>query len=73
MIIIEREMKVTESTTTHNDCWCQASFNSNGNITLRNYDNCDKEKDEIIILSQQETRAIFNLIKELKRHDMLPF
>lgn len=71
MKIIKREMKATESTT-EIDYYSQASFNSNGNITLRNY-TTNKDKDEIIILSNEETRAIFNLIKELKKHDMLPF
>ena len=71
MKIIKRELKSTESTT-EIDYYSQASFNSNGNITLRNY-TTDKDKDEIIILSNEETRAIFNLIKELKKHDMLPF
>lgn len=41
--------------------YCQASFNSNGNITLRNYDRANKNKDEIIILSNSETKALFDL------------
>ena len=55
---------------------CQASFNSNGNITLRNYDREHKNQDEIIILSREETRALFKLFNEIgqmsKKYD-LPF
>ena len=47
---------------------CQASFNSNGNITLRNYDKSDKNRDEIIILSQSETEALFKLFYEMKQN-----
>ena len=55
---------------------CQASFNSDGLITLRNYDIQDKESDEIIILSHEETNAIFKLFSRIgtmnKNYD-LPF
>lgn len=55
---------------------CQASFNSDGNITLRNYDRSNKNKDEIIILSQSETKALFELFSKMgqkyKSYD-LPF
>ena len=44
---------------------CQASFNSDGNITLRNYDRSDKSKDEIIILSEAETCAIMKLMSKI--------
>lgn len=56
--------------------YCQASFNSDGNITLRNYDRSNKNKDEIIILSQSETEALFELFNKMgqkcRRYD-LPF
>ena len=56
--------------------YCQASFNSDGNITLRNYDRSNKDKDEIIILSQSETKAVFELFSKMgqvqKNYD-LPF
>lgn len=56
--------------------YCQASFNSDGNITLRNYDRSNKDKDEIIILSNSETEALFALFSRIgqktKNHD-LPF
>jgi len=56
--------------------YCQASFNSDGVITLRNYDRSNKDKDEIIILSNTETEAIFALFSRIgqknKNYD-LPF
>lgn len=56
--------------------YCQASFNSDGNITLRNYDRSNKNKDEIIILSESETKALFTLFSKMgqkyKYYD-LPF
>ena len=45
--------------------YCQASFNSDGNITLRNYDRSNKNKDEIIILSNSETKALFELFSKM--------
>ena len=53
---------------------CQASFNSDGNITLRNYDRSNKDKDEIIILSNSETEALFLLFSKMGRKNInLPF
>ena len=55
---------------------CQASFNSDGRITLRNYDISDKSKDEIIVLSDSETDALFELFSKItakKRCYQLPF
>jgi hypothetical protein len=56
--------------------YCQASFNSDGNITLRNYDRSNKNDDEIVILSNSETKALFELFSKLgqvnKNYD-LPF
>lgn len=82
MKIIKREMTVKDQAATaeHNIDeylpYCQASFNSDGNITLRNYDRSNKNKDEIIILSTAETEALFALFskigQKLKNHD-LPF
>lgn len=72
MKIIKREMtKTAEPIKTGNDDidtylpYCQASFNSDGNITLRNYDRANKNKDEIIILSQTETQALFELFSKM--------
>ena len=55
---------------------CQASFNSDGNITLRNYDRGNKNSDEIIILSTEETDALFRLFSQIgvkSRAYTLPF
>ena len=53
---------------------CQASFNSDGCLTLRNYDRCDKANDEIIILTDDETQAIVRLFRKMKPlSDCLPF
>lgn len=82
MLRIKRNMTVIECETTANNNFdeylphCQASFNSDGNITLRNYDNSNKNKDEIIILSNSETEALFALFsrigQKIKNYD-LPF
>ena len=56
--------------------YCQASFNSNGNITLRNYDRANKNDDEIIILSNSETNALFELfsrLRQINKNYDLPF
>lgn len=45
---------------------CQASFNSDGNITLRHYDPYHKGNDEILVFSRNETRAIFKLFSQFK-------
>ena len=75
MKIINREMKVTEAITdnSNNYSYCQASLNSDGNITLRNYYIRDKASDEIIILSAKETKAIFNLMRVINGETSLPF
>ena len=82
MIVIKRNMNVTEAIKTADNNineylpYCQASFNSDGNITLRNYDRSDKNKDEIIILSDSETNALFALFSKMgqkyKNYD-IPF
>lgn len=78
MKIINREMKSEVITTdkSQNSLYCQASFNSDGAITLRNYDINNKDSDEIIILSGEETYAIIQLFSRLgtmiKNHN-LPF
>lgn len=68
MKIIDREMKVNESITdkSNNSLSCQASFNSDGVLTLRNYNRWDKNSDEIIIFSREETLAIVELFKAIK-------
>lgn len=74
MIVIEREAQARAITTDKNLLNCQASINSDGNITLRNYDARNKNSDEIIILSDKETQAIFKLMKVIGRNSNdLPF
>lgn len=78
MKIIDREMKSKVITTKKGELAldCQASFNSDGYITLRNYTVEDKESDEIIVLSAEETQAIIKLFKNLAksfRCEVLPF
>lgn len=83
MKIIKRKMETpTEPIAIGNDDrdtylpHCQASFNSDGNITLRNYDRANKDNDEIIILSNSETDALFELFSQMSRKNKnytLPF
>lgn len=76
MVIIERDISTKKSETNKGNrlLYCQASLNSDGQITLRNYD--DYSSDEIIILSTKETNAIFSLFSRIgqkqKNYD-LPF
>lgn len=69
MKIIDREMKVVESCTDKSNysLKCQASFNSDGVLTLRNYNIEDKNSDEIIIFSREETNAIVELFRAIKQ------
>lgn len=78
MKIINRQMKsesfLSERSRKSTDC--QASFNSDGVITLRNYIEGEPERDEIIILSAAETQAIqqlFSKIGLMARNYTLPF
>lgn len=77
MIIIDREMKAVESITakSNHSRKCQASFNSDGVLTLRNYNVEDKNSDEIIIFSREETLAVVKLFSEFKRLNVpdIPF
>ena len=78
MKIIDREMTVKEIITdkSNHSLYCQASFNSDGNITLRNYNINNKNSDEIIVLSAEETQAIIHLfshIGRMARNNTLPF
>ena len=77
MKLIDREMVAKEQITDKSNTmlYCQASINSDGVITLRNYDIQNKNSDEIIILSAEETQAIFDLFRMLgnKFKSGLPF
>lgn len=69
MKLIDREMKAVEAITvkSNHSLKCQASFNSDGVLTLRNYNMEDKNSDEIIILSREETTAIVELFRAIGR------
>ena len=71
MTIIDRTMtsKVTTTEKGQHSLFCQASFNSDGYITLRNYNLPDKSQDEIIVLSAEETKAVIDLFR--KMHSMI--
>ena len=74
MLILNRQIRVVEEKTTnkkYNNS--QASINSSGCITIRNYNGATE--DEMIILSSSETKAILKLMHELKivKPDELPF
>lgn len=80
MIIIDRKMQATERRTTGEtdyDQRSQASINSDGRITIRNYSASDRDHDEIMILSDSETRAIFDLMRVMKgigiKNEDIPF
>ena len=45
----------------------QASFNSDRCLTLRRYNQADKDQDEIIVFSREETNAIFSLLRAIKQ------
>lgn len=65
MLILNRQIKVVEENNpTRRYSNSQASVNSDGYITLRNYN--DGTEDEIIILSPSESKAIFKLMHVLK-------
>lgn len=69
MKLIDREMKAVEAITAKSNYSlnCQASFNSDGVLTLRNYNIEDKNSDEIIIFSREETNAIVELFRAIKQ------
>ena len=75
MKVIERQMQVTETAQKNNYAHSQASINSDGCITVRNFSLCNKNADEIIIFTREETKAIFNLFNRLSEmgKDWLPF
>ncbi|PWM64327.1 MAG: hypothetical protein DBX61_11960 [Clostridiales bacterium] len=75
MQIIKRKMSATKDTT--EECGrVQASFNSDGRITLRMTNGTGEDDDMIVVFSQEETIAIVTLFKEIKctlRVQDLPF
>ena len=75
MQIIKRKMSATKETTV--ECGrVQASFNSDGRITLRTTNGIEEDGDMIVVLSHEETSAIVTLFREIKctlRVQDLPF
>lgn len=67
MITIKRKMQAEEVCKSGKYYSVQASLNSDGVITLRSYDERNKNEDEITILSREETQAIFALMRSLKK------
>lgn len=69
MKLIDREMTIKESISdkSNTSLECQASLNSDGRITLRNYNIQNKNSDEIIILSAEETQAIIKLFSTIEK------
>lgn len=65
MIKIKREMTKTETIETSYPL-TQASFNSDGCLTVRKYYHENKDKDEIIIFNQAETQEIVSLFRQVK-------
>lgn len=65
MILLKRKMTVERTESNEYLPCCQASLNSDGHITLRNFHSDDKDNDEIIILSEGETNAIFKLFSKI--------
>ena len=63
MQIIKRESEIIDI---ENKLHCQASFNSDGVITLTHYNPYEKGTDDIIIVfSDGETKAIINLFNKI--------
>lgn len=65
MKIIKRKMTV-ETEQVNDNPSCQASFNSDGALTLRHRSDGGSNDDTIIVLSRSETEAIFELFRQLK-------
>lgn len=72
MIKITRKMEANITKSGVYGC-SQASINSDGVITLRNYNPFDKNVDQIIVLSKEETNAIMELFRTLSKLNNLPF
>ena len=65
MKVIKRKMTV-ETEQINGDPSCQASFNSDGALTLRHRSSSSPNDDTVIVLSRSETEAIFELFRQLK-------
>ena len=51
---------------------CQASFNSDGVLTLRQNSECNQNEDIITVFSRSETKALIDLFFKLKENFNLP-
>lgn len=71
MEIIKRKM-TAEIDTVEERSSCQASFNSDGVLTLRHKSQYNTNDDVIIVLSHKETEAIFELFRQMKGKISMP-
>ena len=71
MDIIKRKM-TAEIERVEEESSCQASFNSDGVLTLRHRSHYDPNNDVIIVLSRKETEAIFELFWQMKGKISMP-
>lgn len=71
MEIIKRKM-AAERETIEELSTVQASFNSDGVLTLRHRSHYDPNNDVIIVLSRKETEAIFELFRQMKGKISMP-
>lgn len=65
MIILERTMTAKKTEVKQDGASCQASYNSDGVLTLR-HRSYDSDQDEIMIFSKEETRSIIRLFEQIK-------
>ena len=72
MEIINRKMEAEKNAVGENYMDYQASFNSDGVLTLRNRSHNRLDEDVIIVLSRKETDAIFELFRQIKTKFNLP-
>lgn len=71
MNIIKRKM-TSEIDRVEERASCQASFNSDGVLTLRHKSQHDPNNDIIIVLSRSETNAILDLFRQIKGKFNIP-
>lgn len=66
MQVIRRSMEVLDDQR-EDTCEAQASFNSDGRLTLRMYDPDDPNEDTIIVFDARQTNAIVNLFRKIAK------
>ena len=72
MRVFERITNISRGEVESHHQHCQAAINSDGKITLRCYSS-GHDEEKMLILSQTETNAIFELFRILKNENSLPF